>query len=268
MTAAARTTWSQPYLYLVAPDGANTPVPLPAPDDEATALTSLPVDATFVVRWRVPGQQNAFRRTFRPGRHDAARSLLAALLRARQEPGRWRPRPDGVPEPIPAPQPAPAPSAPAPSYPALNPEMLGVYDASGLGLVSADNPVLREIAAGRRQLGSTVSDVIDRLIAKRQHGWGAKQDTNVRNRLEFVRQVLVYNEPEVTDLPEVAAWKRARLDLDGINEGDSLHLALLLAPDLEDALQLRRTTDRRTDLPVSARPLPRSLPARPIKRFA
>src|SRR5690606_33440623 len=37
-------------------------------------------------------------------------------------------------------------------------------------------------------------------------------------------------------------------DLDGVEEGASLHVALILTPDLEDALAARRTTDRRTDL--------------------
>jgi hypothetical protein len=50
------------------------------------------------------------------------------------------------------------------------------------------------------------------------------------------------------DLPEVADWKKARLALPGVEVGESLHVALVLAPDLERAIRRRKETDRRTDL--------------------
>ena len=63
--------------------------------------------------------------------------------------------------------------------------------------------------------------------------------------LKFLEHVMVYRAPFEDDTPEVAAWKRARLALPGVEEDASLHVALLLVPDLAEAIWARRTTDRR-----------------------
>lgn len=69
--------------------------------------------------------------------------------------------------------------------------------------------------------------------------------------LDFVRQTMVYTEPfedadeASDDTDEVAAWKWARLTLPGVKLGGSLHVALILGPDLERAIATRRATNRR-----------------------
>lgn len=228
-------TWSRPYLFLVGADDALI---------RLADLADAPDDAKVVVRWRVPGRAHPRRRTFAPADRPAATALVQALTVAHADPQRWQPDDDGT--PVPAPEPAPTPAtAPAPT---TRPSPVQPIVLGSRLVASPANPVLRAVGDGQLALGSTVSEVIDRIIDKRQPGWGAHQDTNIRNAFEFVRQVLVYAEPNEDDGPEIAAWKRARLDLDGVEEGASLHVALILTPDLEDALAARRTTDRRTDL--------------------
>lgn len=60
----------------------------------------------------------------------------------------------------------------------------------------------------------------------------------------MVSHALRYREPYADDPPEVAAWKRARLALDGVEEDTSMHV-MLLVPDMRDAINIRRYTDRR-----------------------
>ena len=107
--------------------------------------------------------------------------------------------------------------------------------------------LLRAVESGRVALGSTVADVAVMFERERWDGWGPSHRRNMRSVLDFLVHTMVYREPFDDDPADVAAWKRARLALPGVDEGDSLHLALLLAPDLTDAVLLRRTTDLRTD---------------------
>lgn len=97
---------------------------------------------------------------------------------------------------------ASGPACPAPA--ALLP--LAPVDPFGRTAVSPHNLTLLEVAASARPLGATAAQVIDKIIVKRLPGWGATEDTNVRNALAFVRHVLTYREPAEDDLPEVAAW--------------------------------------------------------------
>ena len=123
----------------------------------------------------------------------------------------------------------------------------GVVDPADRARVSAPNLLLRAAAEGHLPLGATVADVIARVRADRWAGWTPAHRSNMLNVLGYVQHLLVYREPDQDDPPEVAAWKHARLEVPGVEEGGSLHVALMLVPDLADATTLRRHTDRRVE---------------------
>lgn len=251
-------TWSKPYVQARdragAPQPWAVPVPLPAADD--ASAWQLPADHTVVVRWRAPGFPNARKRTFAPADRAALTHLLHQLETARRNPAAWAAAGDGT--PVPAPEPAAAPSQPVadPVPPAARPRAtapesqlatLEALDPTNRAAVSPRNLLVRSAAAGELTLGATVADVAAMVLAERQSSWGSGHDTNIRNVLSFVTSTMVYREPYQDDPPEVAAWKRARLDIPGVEEGASLHVALILAPDLADAIAVRRVTDRRVE---------------------
>lgn len=72
------------------------------------------------------------------------------------------------------------------------------------------------------------------------------------NVFKFLQHVIVCQEPVEDDALEPAAWKRARLQTDGVEEGSSLHMALIRTPDPHDAIRACRYTDRRADLNMLA----------------
>jgi integrase len=254
MTASARASWSTPYLFIAVP-GSGTLISHPLPTDGDPS--GLPAGEKLVIRWRAPHAANTYRRTFGPDQHEAAMALLTALLIAHGDPDRWVPDAGGRPLPAPAatprraqsPSPTPRVEPTATYAPAADaqPAVPVLLDRTGRTVVSPHNAMLQAVAGGA-PLGSTVSDVLDAIVALRQGEWGDAQDTNVRNIIEFVRHLMRYRAPTVTDGPEVTAWKNARLALPGVQVGGSLHVALILTPDLKDALHARRTSDRGVDL--------------------
>lgn len=243
-------TWSRPYVTIL--DGAGQPVTWTAPTTGAAAPVSraglgLPATGTVKIRWRTPEHPNPRRRTFAAG-DPAAAALLADLLAARAAGGvGFRADATGWPRRVPeAPVPRTPPAAPAPPLTQLAPVV------GERVIVSPQNRTLREIRDGVLPLGSTVEQVAATLRAQRS--WHGAHETNIANILEFVCQVMVYGEPiddddeDPDDPAEVAAWKQARLELPGVQVGASLHVALILAPDLEHAIRVRRRTNRRITL--------------------
>lgn len=93
-------SWSRPYPYAADTGGKLTALELPTiaagllPTPRAVGL---PVDARLVVRWRAPGRPNPCRRTFAPGRHDAALALVRSVSVAHAAPDLWRPDTEGRP---------------------------------------------------------------------------------------------------------------------------------------------------------------------------
>lgn len=239
------------------------------------------------VRWRAPGSTNPRKATFGPSRLREALALVCAVQCAADARGvGWAAdsagRPVALPEqprtltesvPVPPP-PAPAPAAhPATLSPAVESRPLPTSGAPGAGLalpaaadsgallrvntvldpgsrvrVGADNLMVKAVADSYLALGATVRDVIASIIRERWDSWTPTHRTNMANTYAFVEHVMVYREPWEDDSPEVAEWKRARLNLPGVEEGASLHVSLILSPDLTDAIMLRRTTDRRVAL--------------------
>jgi len=246
-------TWSKPYVKLVNPTGVvldwQPPADLTGP---ATTLATLgaPADARVDLRWRAPGEANARSRRL-PADDPAALALLRDLATARRHPNDFTADASGRPVPVAAAaRPVAAgvgPVEPArPGRSALT--VLEQLDPGARCVVSERNMLVRAAAAGELALGATVSDLIAKVVAKRQPGWGAAHDGNLRNVLAFVDHVLRYRPPTASDDDNTAAWKQARLAIPGVEVGDSLHVALILPPDLDEAIDIRRHTDRRAAL--------------------
>jgi hypothetical protein len=257
-------TWSKPYLTVLDTDGApvdwQLPDPLPWPagacaDEQLRDPVDLglPLGGTIKVRWRAPGSTNP--RSRRTSTADLQTVALACdVLRASRTKGDgWQPDANGWPLHV-RPAPASTPKAPhhAPEVAAAPaPRTVGSI-ASELTAVGAHNSVLQAVASGQRQLGATFAQIIAEIRRDREETrWSAAHRSNMGNVLDFVEQVMVYTEPveddSDADLPEVIAWAKARLALPGVEVGGSLHVALVLAPDLQRAIQVRRETDRRVD---------------------
>lgn len=259
-------TWSKPYLAVTDADGTTLdwqlPDPLPWPagacaqDDLRDPVDlGLPPGGTIKVRWRAPGSPNP--RSRRTTTSDLQTVALACdVLRAHRASGDgWEPDANGWPlhvRPAPATTPRASHQEPAPKVEVAATTPVGTIQAE-LTAVGAHNTVLQAVATGRRQLGSTIAQVITEIRRERETArWSPAHRSNMGNVLDFIEQTMVYTAPVVddvdADLPEVAAWMRARLALPGVEVGGSLHVALVLAPDLERAIRERRETDRRVDL--------------------
>ncbi|GAA3221199.1 tyrosine-type recombinase/integrase [Oerskovia jenensis] len=225
--------WSGPWVTVTTSKG-TTSWSVPAD----WGFADLPVAGKVRVRWRAPGGKNPRSRTLWAA--DAALApLLRTLVAASANPGSWTVAADG----------SPVPTAPTSARPALpKPVHAAHSDSDPLGVVGPHNALLGRIAAGEYPLGATIADVIRMVVAERAPGWSPAHNVNMRNVLAFVEHVMVYREPNLNDTPEVVAWKRARLELDGVMEGGSLHVALILPPDLTEAISLRRYSNRRADL--------------------
>lgn len=248
--------WSRPYVTVRDEAGVRVswtlpdPLPWPAGVSADPALRTpvdwgLPEGGTVQVRWRTPAHQAPRSRT-RPVHDQSILALACDVLRAARADGvGWRPDDRGLPVPGPGDEPcSAAPARPtAASLPADPGPVVG-----GQMAVSKHNTLLTDIRDGRTNLGATVAQVIAAIRRQREPGWGATSRTNMANVLGFLEQVLVYTAPEEDELPEVAEWMTARLALPGVELGASMHVALLLAPDLERAIETRRYTDRRVDL--------------------
>lgn len=103
--------------------------------------------------------------------------------------------------------------------------------------------------AGGLAAGSpTVAHVAAALLARDEPGWSVKQTTNQRNVFGFIEELLVYRTPTADVPANVAQMMRSRLELPGVSAGEPIHVALLTSFDLRQALETRRTTDRRTAL--------------------
>lgn len=267
-------TWSRPYLtvtdHVGAPVPWSLPDPLPWPAGAATdpALRTpvdlgLPESGTIRVRWRTPAHPNPRRRTY-PVTDLTAVALACDVHRAHTSRGvGWTADPQGWPYPAAttrgaAVTPDPSPHAPVPA-PVLGGDLTAGMFAGDRTVASPANVVLQEVANGRIPLGATVAEVIAQIRREREESrWGDVHAPNIANVLDFVEQVLVYTAPIEDDDEEgadkfgvdtsgVAAWKWARLGVEGVELGGSLHVALLLAPDLERAVAARRYTDRRAE---------------------
>ncbi|HEY4752248.1 MAG TPA: hypothetical protein VIH37_03115, partial [Candidatus Limnocylindrales bacterium] len=247
-------TWSKPYVKLVDPTGSAVDWQLPADlTGPATSLVDLgaPADARVQMRWRAPGEDNA--RSRRLSANDPATlTLLRTLAGARLHPEGFTPDASG--QPVPTSHPG-HPAAAAGSATAARAHsgssaltVLEQLDPGARCAISERNMLVRAAAAGELALGATISDLIAKIIAKRQPTWGGKHDGNQRNVLAFVDHVLRYRPPTASDDDDTAAWKRARLAIPGVEIGGSLHVALILPPDLDEAIDIRRHTDRRAAL--------------------
>ncbi|MFF1530292.1 hypothetical protein [Cellulomonas sp. NPDC058312] len=244
------------------------PDPLPWPAgacaDEALRVPvdlGLPEGGSIKVRWRTPSHANP--RSRKTPTSDLQTVALAAdVARAVRAGGNgWEPDVNGWPVHV-----RPDPTALAPASLARVIPLPRLVDevptqamptqvealAGDRVVVGPHNATLAEVRAGRRELGATVAQVIAAIRREREPGWSPAHRVNMANVLDFVEQVLVYAEPVVddvdADLPEVAAWMRARLELPGVEVGGSVHVALLLTPDLTRAIEVRRSTDRRLEL--------------------
>lgn len=107
--------------------------------------------------------------------------------------------------------------------------------------------MLESVRRGGLALGATVDDAIEQILRDDWGGWGPKERSNKLSAYAMVSHALRYREPYGDDPPEVAAWKRARLALDRVEEDTSMHVMLLLVPDMRDAINIRRYTDRRIE---------------------
>jgi integrase len=249
-------TWSLPYVTVL--DKAGNPVTWSLPDvapwpagacAEESLRTpvdlGLPTGGTIKVRWRTPSHANPRSRTT-PTSDLQTVALACDVVHAAGAQGNgWMEDANGWPIRV---RPtlrvtADAPACAAPVVELPEPPLTGSYAS-----VSANNAALVDIRTGRRELGATVSQIITAIRRQREPGWSGAHKTNMNNALGFLEQVLVNSEPVEDELAEVASWRRARLDLPGVEVGESMHVALLLGPDLERAIEIRRQTDRRTDL--------------------
>jgi integrase len=265
---SARASWSRSYLTIINADGVRHAWrwPDPAPTDLTDlAELGLPADGALQVRWRHPGSDNARTRRMPladPGTLELVRDIEAA--HAARGAG-WEVGPDGEPmsaadDARPGPRPAPGtgrrrtarssrfqedggvPRITAPDAGAR----LAVFNPT---VVSPANPVLRGVAEGTVTLGATFADLIDMMLTERWASWEtANHKANMLSALGFVDHVMRYEEPGDKDTPEVVAWKRARLALPGVEVGASMHVALVLTPDLAEAIAIRRDTDLRVEL--------------------
>jgi len=251
-------TWSTPYISVTDADGNavdwQLPDPLPWPAgacaDESLrtpADLGLPAGGKVWVRWRTPNHANP--RSFRRSTSDLQTIALAGDVQraARAKGDGWMPDANGWPLRV-----RTQPAAPRPAT-TPEPEDADVVPVVGpRAVVSPANATIADITSGRLPLGATVAQIVTAIRRKREIEWAGAHKVNMHNMLDFLEQVLVYTEPVEddtdADLPEVAAWMRARLALPGVEVGGSVHVALLLAPDLERAIEHRRYTDRRTEL--------------------
>ena len=261
-------TWSPPYITVSDRHGDRVewrlpdPLPWPAGASLDVALRTpvalgLPADGTIKVRWRTPQHPNP-RSLTRPTGDQQTIALACDVLRAARSAGHgWDVDANGWPvqvrlapeRPVPE-RPAPPPSPAEDDAELSRPLLVGPGSA-----VSPANAILADIRAGRRQLGATVAQIIVAIRRQREISWSGAHKTNMNNVLDYLEQVMVYTEPddddedETTspDLPDVVAWMRARLALPGVQLGGSMHVALLLPPDLERVIHIRRYTDRRVE---------------------
>jgi integrase len=253
-------TWSRPYVRVKDADG--NPVAWDAPGRGALlspATLGLPPTGTLELRWRTPLHANPRKR-----RLDLADPATAALLldllavhaaggagyTAASDGLPLRTHESGAPAADLATPASPVPGAPL--VPALAEPLTALAPVLGERvIVSPQNRTLREVGDGVIGLGATIAEIVATLRAQR--GWIGAHDTNMSNVLDFVAQVLVYAPPildddeDEDDNLDIAEWKSARLALPGVQLGASIHVKLLLAPDLELAVRERRRTDRRID---------------------
>jgi len=254
-------TWSRPYLQVTDAHGRAVPwdlpadLPLPAGAASDPALRTpldlrtlgLPDGGKLEVRWRTPALRNPRRRTF--GTEDLAGLALACdVQRAHAAGGAgWSAGSDGWPAPAPAARDTrifTADRGAARSARPVPPSPLA-YDPTARTATQPSNPVLQAVRDGQLTLGATVDDVIERILHDDWAGWGPKERSNKLSAYAMVSHALRYREPYADDTTEITAWKRARLALDGVEEDTSMHVMLLLTPDMRDAINIRRYTDRR-----------------------
>jgi hypothetical protein len=253
-------TWSTPYLTVTDATGQRVdwklPNPLPFPAGACADETlrhpvdvGLPVGGTLKVRWRTPKHANPRSRSADTDDLQAIALACDVQRAARARGTGWLPDANGWPLHV---RPEPAVHTPAPTVLVAPPETLAAPLVGDRAIVSPANATLVDIAAGRLPLGATVAQVVTAIRREREITWEGPHKVNMHNMLDFLEQILVYTEPYEddvdADLPEVAAWMRARLALPGVEVGGSVHIALLLGPDLARAIEHRRYTDRRTEL--------------------
>jgi integrase len=265
---STRASWSRSYLTIIQADGIRHAWrwPDPAPSDLTDlAALGLPADGQLEIRWRHPGRANT--RTRRPPLADPATLELVRDIEAAHAARGvgWEVGPGG--EPVPAAedaQPGPRSAAGTGRRRTARPSRfqddgaiprltapdagtrLAVFNPT---VVSPTNPVLRGVADGSITLGATFADLIDMLLAERWDSWDTpNHKANMLSALGFIDHVMRYDEPGKKDTAEVAAWKQARLALPGVEVGESMHAALVLTPDLADAIAARRFTDLRAEL--------------------
>jgi len=251
-------TWAGPYFQLVEASGAQRswtpPVDLPLTPAPGASLADLGAPGAKVrVRWRTPMHANP--RSLTGVASDPALLTLACRIAAAAAVGGagWAPDATGAPVPIPLnavvplpptpPSPLPQAIADLPVFAAFPPVPTG-YRREAISM----SQYVAELIAGRRALGSTVAEAATHLRLTREAGWGPTNRSNKNNILGFIEQILVYREPAPTDPVEVAAHMRAVLAIPGVEVGAPMHIALVTAADLAYALEVRRTTDRRTQL--------------------
>lgn len=251
-------TWAGPYLQVIDAAGRQVswtpPVDLPLTPAPGASLADLGAPGAKVrVRWRTPLHTNP--RSLTGAASDPGLLALACRIRAAVAAGGagWAPDASGGPVPIPlnaaAPTPPPAPAPLAPTL-ADNP-VFASFPAAPTGYrqeALAMSKYIAELLAGRRTLGSTVPEVATHLQLSREAGWSPTNRSNKNNILGFIEQILVYREPRPTDPVEIARHMRAVLAIPGVEVGAPMHIALVTAADLAYALEVRRTTDRRTQL--------------------
>lgn len=260
-------TWSRPYLQVTDANGAVVPwdlpdeLPLPAgaasdPDQRTPvdlATLGLPVGGKLQVRWRTPVLRNPRRRGF-DSEDLAGLALACDVQRAYAAGGHgWSSAPEGWPLPVAKPDAAtPEERSLTTARGAARPARIPApparaYDPASRTWARPSNPVLESVRRGGLALGATVDDVIEQILRDDWGGWGPKERSNKLSAYAMVSHALRYREPYGDDPPEVAAWKRARLALDRVEEDTSMHVMLLLVPDMRDAINIRRYTDRRIE---------------------
>ncbi|RHA43783.1 site-specific integrase [Cellulomonas rhizosphaerae] len=229
------------------------PDPLPTPAGAGTnerlrvgvtaSALGLPPGAGFELRWRTPNAANPRRRSYQADPVLGV-AIAADIVRAAAQPACWSPNSDHLPARV-----EPEPAAPVPARFTAQPQaVLRGVDPASRAHVSPDNPLLIAVRDGQVALGSTVADVVDEIVNQRWPDWGPQHRSDMANKYDFLKQVMVYREPAASDTPEVTAWKRARLEIEGVELGASMHVALILVPDLADAIKVRRESNRRVDL--------------------